>query len=257
MAFESGDEPRVPREEPSLFDDLEPPRLQLRGDRPTLLARPLAEQPAGAVKRAAGPFLPLQTPAAVAPPADETPAAKASWSQRLILFAVALLIILIDQASKLFIEGWLAVGEQYEIIPGLAPFFQFTRTINRGAAFGMFQNGGLIFAAVAIVVSIVILIYNHQLPAGQTWLRLALGLQMGGAMGNMIDRLRQGFVTDFMDINVESLIDIPYANWPIFNVADMSIVGGVILLIIIMLFLDEDPLKQKAVPDHEPVTSAD
>ena len=77
MAFESGDEPRVPREEPSLFDDLEPPRLQLRGDRPTLLARPLAEQPAGAVKRAAGPFLPLQTPAAAAPPADETPAANA------------------------------------------------------------------------------------------------------------------------------------------------------------------------------------
>ena len=254
MTFETGSEPKAPQEGASLFDGLEPPRLQLRGERPTLLARPLSEQSAGAVKRANGHFMPLQANSASAlnPTARQAP----RW-QQFILFAVGLLVILGDQASKLVIESWLAIGEQYEVIPGLAPYFQFTHTTNYGAAFGMFQNGGLVFSVVAVIVAIVILVYNFQLPAGQYWLRLALGLQLGGALGNMIDRLRQGYVTDFMDINVESLIDIPYANWPIFNVADMSIVAGVILLILVMLFLDEDALKPQPLADHEPVTSTD
>ena len=243
----------------SIFDDVEPPRLDMRGERPTLLALPL-EQAAMPVKRANGIFEPLHTPVppvVTAAPPTSISAPRVPWRQLAVLYLVGLLIIAIDQASKLYIEGWLQVGERYEIIPGLAPYFQFTHTINRGAAFGMFQNGGVVFSVVAVIVAIIIVVYNHQLPAGQNWLRLALGLQLGGALGNFIDRVRQGYVTDFLDVDVSSLIDFRWANWPIFNVADMAIVGGVIVLVIVMIFMDEEALNPTPAKENEAVASAD
>ena len=90
-----------------------------------------------------------------------------------------------------------------------------------------------------MVVSIGIIIYNARLESGHKLLRLALGLQMGGALGNMIDRLRLGHVTDFMD----------FGPWPVWNVADLAIVSGTILLVLIM-FNDERQEKKLAAQEQ-------
>jgi signal peptidase II len=145
----------------------------------------------------------------------------ATWRQRLIMIGVAALVVLLDQGSKRVVEANLPYGSSWAPLEWLAPFFQFTHTGNTGATFGLFAGGGPIFTAIASIVVVALLIYNFTLPAGQTALRVALGLVLGGAIGNnLIDRLRLGHVTDFLH----------FGPWPVFNVADMAIVGGAILL---------------------------
>ena len=89
-----------------------------------------------------------------------------------------------------------------------------------------------------------IILYYRHLPDGQRLARIALGLQLGGAVGNLVDRLRQGFVVDFIDLNFWPLHD-----WPVFNLADGSIVAGVTLLALLMLWeerRDRDGQQQAA-----------
>jgi signal peptidase II len=97
---------------------------------------------------------------------------------------------------------------------------------NTGAAFGLFQNANLFFVIVGIVVSTAIVVYHRFVPDGMWLVRLSLGLQLGGALGNLIDRLTVGHVIDFLDFQI----------WPVFNVADSSIVCGAILLALLILW---------------------
>lgn len=144
-----------------------------------------------------------------------------------LVYWVAALVILIDQYAKYLVRTHLDVGESWMPIAGLAPYVRLTHIENTGAAFGMFQSGGTIFTVVAIVVSVIIVYYSARLPGGQWALRLALGLQLGGAIGNLIDRLVNGPVTDFI-----SLLSV--LNMPIFNLADLSITTGVVVLVLLM-----------------------
>jgi signal peptidase II len=134
------------------------------------------------------------------------------------------LVILVDQLAKHWVRTSLAVNESWNPLPWLAPYARILHIQNSGAAFGMFQSGGLIFTVVALVVSAVIIYYAARLPEGQWPLRIALGLQLGGALGNLVDRLVFGPVTDFFSIWV----------FPIFNVSDLGITSGIILLILLM-----------------------
>ncbi|HRO90355.1 MAG TPA: signal peptidase II, partial [Promineifilum sp.] len=122
--------------------------------------------------------------------------------------------------------------------PGLENLFRITHTANTGAVFGLFQGTGMFFAGLAIIVAVAILYINYTLPGKQWLLRLALGLQLGGALGNMIDRFRQGHVTDFIDIG----------PWYIFNVADMALVGGVILFGIVLIRDERNTRKNAPIP---------
>lgn len=149
----------------------------------------------------------------------------ASVPEQSLLLWVTAVVVLLDQLTKYVIEHTMPLYTSYAPFPAFEPFIQFTHAANTGAAFGIFPEGGQFFSGVAIVVTVVILIYNYWLPQGQYLLRLALGLQLGGAMGNLIDRLRLGYVTDFFDIG----------SLPIFNVADAFIVLGVLLLCGLML----------------------
>jgi signal peptidase II len=151
--------------------------------------------------------------------------APASTRQRSLLFLVAALVIVLDQLSKLLIEAALPLNQTWAPIPALATYFRITHVSNTGIAFGLFPAGSLFFAFMAIVVTLAIITYNYILPGGQTLFRLALGLQLGGALGNLIDRVRLGHVTDFLD----------FGPWPVFNVADTSIVAGVVILGWLML----------------------
>ncbi|MCA9956925.1 MAG: signal peptidase II [Ardenticatenaceae bacterium] len=148
---------------------------------------------------------------------ERTPA---TLSEQLILFVVALLAIGIDQYSKYLVETNLDLFEVYAPIPSLESVFRIFHIYNTGATFGLFSGGGTLFRYVAILVSLGIIYYNFVLPGNQRLLRLALGLQMGGALGNMIDRFRIGHVTDFVDIG----------PWYIFNLADLSIITGAVIL---------------------------
>jgi signal peptidase II len=145
---------------------------------------------------------------------------RATISERLILFLVALVAIGLDQFTKYLVESNLALFEVYAPIPSLESVFRIFHIYNTGATFGLFAGGGDIFRYLAIVVSLGIIYYNHILPGNQRLLRLALGLQMGGALGNMIDRFRIGHVTDFIDIG----------PWYIFNLADLAVVSGAVIL---------------------------
>jgi signal peptidase II len=166
-----------------------------------------------------------------------------------MLFLIAAVVILADQFTKFWVEANIPTNTSLAPFPEYADLFQLTHVHNTGAAFGMFAGGGYIFAIVAIVVATVIVVYNFSLPAGMFALRLALGLQLGGALGNFIDRLRIGHVTDFFDVG-------PF--FYIFNIADASIIGGVIVLALLMWQERREEIK-KAEQDalESPATSSE
>ena len=156
---------------------------------------------------------------------DEEPA---SLGEKLILYLVMATIVIADQLSKYVVESNVPINQFWAPFPERSNLLRITHVSNTGAAFGIFPSGSSIFMVVAIVVSIVILLYNQKLPAHHVWFRLALGLQLGGALGNLVDRIRIGHVTDFIDIGPV----------PVFNIADASIVVGTILLVFLIL-IDE------------------
>lgn len=145
----------------------------------------------------------------------------------LLLLGTTLAVILFDQWTK-----WLAVQHLRDEIGGSRSiplpgnFVYLTYVENFGAAFGLFQNQTAFFIVVGfVVIAVIVSSYRHVKDQG--WiLNLALGLQLGGAVGNMIDRLRTGYVVDFVDLRW----------WPVFNVADSAISVGVMLLALTLLF---------------------
>lgn len=138
------------------------------------------------------------------------------------LFSVSGLIIVLDQLTKWIIRQTIPFGQTWMPLEWLAPFARFVHWKNTGAAFGLFQEGGSIFAVLAVVVATAILIYYPIIPRSDKLLRLALAMQLAGALGNLIDRLTLGAVTDFISVG----------NFPVFNVADASISLGVAILLI-------------------------
>jgi signal peptidase II len=140
--------------------------------------------------------------------------------EKWILFIVAGMVLLLDYITKEIVRNNMPLYTYWAPFPALEQFFRITHTSNTGVAFGLFQNANLLFAVFASVVSIGIMYFNQKLEPGHAMLRLALGLQLGGALGNLIDRLTQGYVTDFLD----------FGPWPVFNVADTAVVAGVILM---------------------------
>jgi signal peptidase II len=151
---------------------------------------------------------------------------KTSQSRDLILFGVASAILILDQLSKNWVRTTLAPGVPWSPIPLLRPVLSFTYVTNTGASFGLFPQLASLYALVAVAVSLAILYFRTQLPYASLLVWVSLGMQLGGSLGNLMDRLLwQGQVTDFIDLNFW-----PLEQWPVFNVADSSVVVGVVLL---------------------------
>jgi signal peptidase II len=140
----------------------------------------------------------------------------------LTLFSIAGTIVIIDQITKRIIQNNLAIGEVFMPDFWLSQYIRLVNWHNTGAAFGLFQNMSPVFTVLAFVVAIVIIVYYPSVPSHEWALRLAMSMQLGGAVGNLIDRLRQGYVTDFVSVG----------NFPVFNVADASISMGCVVLFI-------------------------
>ena len=151
----------------------------------------------------------------------------------LVLIQLAVLVFLIDQFSKYLVREFLDYRESFPA----EGFLRITHTFNTGSAFGLFQgqNTPLILVSVVGIAVLVLLYRSQSLPTA--WLRLSLGLQLGGAAGNLIDRLRLGHVTDWADVG----------SWPVFNVADASIVTGLIMLAGLFLMNDRSRASPPAV----------
>jgi signal peptidase II len=152
-------------------------------------------------------------------------------AEELLLPGVALLVLVLDQVTKGLIVARMTLGQSMDLTPWLAPVFRLTYITNTGVAFGLFPGLGDFFIIVDLVVVVVLMIYNRWLPAGNWIMRVALGFQLGGALGNVTDRLLRGAVVDFLDLNFW-----PLKTWPVGNLADVSIVAGVVLLGIMILF---------------------
>jgi signal peptidase II len=137
----------------------------------------------------------------------------------------ALFIILFDQASKLYIQYSMQIGESIPVIEGI---FHITYVENLRTSFGLFEyNSSFFVIAVAISVILVILIYKKIIFKKDPFMYIPLTLVLGGAVGNLIDRVRvDGRVIDFIDFRI----------WPVFNFADSAIVCGMLVLLIHVLF---------------------
>ena len=140
-------------------------------------------------------------------------------------FALALIVFAIDFVTKSIVLSSFYYGERLEI----TSFFNLVLVYNYGAAFSFLSTSGgwqvILFSAIAVIAVAVCsyLIYNHT---RETLFCLALALIMGGAIGNLFDRIIYGYVIDFLDFHYQ------HWHWPAFNVADMAIVGGAALMIL-------------------------
>ena len=142
----------------------------------------------------------------------------------LFLFLTAGFVVALDQYSKWLVRSQLDYGEMWlpAALKGLLPYMRIVHWHNSGAAFGLFQRGNIILAILAFIVIGVIIYYYPRVSPEDWWLKLAMGLQLGGAMGNLIDRLTLGQVTDFISVG----------TFPVWNVADSAITVGTCILLL-------------------------
>lgn len=138
------------------------------------------------------------------------------------LLLIAGTVVGLDQLTKSIVRTQLPLQRIWVPWHWLAPYARIVNWKNTGAAFGMLPGFGDIFSVLAVIVALAILYYYPQVPREDWILRLAMGLQLGGALGNLVDRVTIGYVTDFISLG----------NFPVFNVADASISIGTAILII-------------------------
>ena len=159
-----------------------------------------------------------------------TPSEPAVLSRWLILAAG---IVLLDQATKY----WAGAALEIHRPVALLPFLNFTLTHNAGAAFSLFSDAGgwqrWFLSGLAVLISGVIVAWIRRVPGDRVWLPCALALVLGGALGNLVDRVLFGAVVDFVDVYYGQW------HWPAFNLADSAISVGAVMLII-SSFHDED-----------------
>ncbi len=151
---------------------------------------------------------------------SRTDSKTAGWRGWLFLPAIALIFLGIDQLAKYLVVTHLSLYETRQPTPALAHLFSFTYVTNTGAAFGFFPNGSFVLVIVAVAVIVAIALYFRHVPSDEWLLKISLAMQLGGALGNLLDRIRLGYVVDFMNFHM----------WPVFNFADTFIVVGVGLL---------------------------
>ncbi len=146
---------------------------------------------------------------------------------------ITIFITVLDQATKLWVRVDFALGESREVVPG---FFSFTYLRNPGAAWGMFGGHNNVLTILSIVMLAVIFIFRRSFLSDTWEHRVALGLMVGGIIGNLMDRIRFGYVIDFLDFQIAGY------HWPVFNVADSAICVGVGIYIVSSIWLSTHPL---------------
>ncbi len=139
---------------------------------------------------------------------------------------LSVIALILDQWSKIAVDSSMRLYESIALFPG----FNLTYVHNTGAAFSLLSEAGgwqrWFFAALALIISVVLIVWLYRLKNHETLLAIALALVLGGAIGNLIDRLAYGYVIDFLDVYYQSW------HWPAFNIADSAISVGVFLMLL-------------------------
>lgn len=138
----------------------------------------------------------------------------------------AAIVVLVDQFTKQVFWNNFVTGQRVDIIPGV---LRITLVKNSGAAFGLFEGGRVLFIAASLIAVGFILYLGFRLPPVERYKRFLLGLILGGAVGNLIDRVYDGAVIDFIEMGVKGYW------WPVYNVADVAVSIGAVLLLIHLL----------------------
>jgi signal peptidase II len=156
---------------------------------------------------------------------------------------LAVAVFVVDQLSKYWVSTELAIGQAWMPLALVENVVVIRHVRNSGAAFGMFPAAGNLFLLVAVLVVLgIIRYYYSRAHTAALWVRISLGLMLGGALGNMIDRFRFGFVVDFIDLGW----------WPVFNAADSSIVVGVTMLAVYMAFFQSREVQAAEQVSEQP-----
>jgi signal peptidase II len=160
-----------------------------------------------------------------------------------IFFIVADIIIALDQWTKWLVRRDIPLNTSWlpESLEGLSPYARFLHIQNKGASFGLFQNGNLFFIVLTLLIVVGIVFYVSRMEHASDWMWVAAGLYLGGAVGNLIDRLTIGAVTDFVSVG----------TFYIFNIADASINISVALLLILFWLHERKP----STPPEQPTTN--
>ena len=172
---------------------------------------------------------------------DKLRGVSAYLKRNVYVFALVAVVLAVDQATKFVVTESLVLGESWP----REGFFRITRVANTGSAFGLF-GGQTLALTVASVVGIVVIAWFFRSVGNSLLMRTSLGLMLSGAIGNLIDRIAHGYVTDFVDIG----------PWYIFNVADSAIVVGVIALLILSLRARETAAPEQTSEEAEPELDA-
>lgn len=169
--------------------------------------------------------------------------------------AVAAVVVALDQWTKGLVETQIPLHGSFAPFPALERYFTIVHWTNTGAAFGILRDQRYAMLVIPVIVVAAVLLYARTLPAGYWAIRTCMGLQVGGAFGNLIDRWQAGHVTDFL------LFSLPVGDrvysWPAWNLADGSIVVGTILLGVLLLRNERAESRRKNRLDRLEVGNAD
>jgi signal peptidase II len=160
------------------------------------------------------------------------------------VLVTAIVVVVLDQLTKYWISQTLGRPDQVHSVEVVGEVIRLSYTTNTGAAFGMFPAGTLFFTIVALIAVPVLLFARGYVNTRAWWMTVVFGMLMGGALGNLVDRLRLGHVVDFIDVGIGSI------RWWSFNVADSSFVVGVIILALYLSFAPDD---RRDVRDDRPL----
>jgi len=165
---------------------------------------------------------------------------------------IAVVIVALDQWTKWLVRTNVPPGGTWmpESLAWLSPYARIVHWYNTGAAFGMFQNGSMVFTVLAFIVIGAIIYYYPHVESVDWSLRLAMSMQLGGAIGNLVDRLTLGRVTDFISVGA----------FPVFNIADASITVGAAVLLLGVWITERAGKKAKpqmTVPDGTNETTSE
>jgi len=148
------------------------------------------------------------------------------------VYLITLILLFVDQFSKYIIRQKMSLAESIPIIKSV---FHITYVENRGIAFGLFPQGSSLFIVISLIIILGIIFFERKKVIKSLKERFCLGLILGGALGNFIDRLRFGFVIDFLDFRI----------WPVFNLADSGVcIGGILM---VFFLLRKRPCKERTV----------
>jgi signal peptidase II len=150
-------------------------------------------------------------------------------AELLALGLTAAVVLLADQATKAIVAASIELGARVQVIGDLVVLWHVRNT---GAAFSLFQGGQAFFLIVTVLAFAMLFYFQRAFRGRGQLLHVVLGLVLGGTLGNLIDRVRLGYVTDFVSVGIGDL------RWPTWNVADASLVVGIISLVFYLTFLD-------------------